>query len=120
MGTGQHQMGGVGDEGTLLPGVSAPEQENHRLLPLVEQFNDPVCEGFPSQTPVTVGLSGPDGQGGVEQQHTLTGPAGQLPVGRRLDPQFLLNLLEEILQRGGRLHALPHRKAETECLSQTD
>ena len=34
---GEDQMSGVGDQRGLRPGVSAPEQENNGLLPIIKQ-----------------------------------------------------------------------------------
>ena len=62
---------------------------------------------------------GTDGQCGVEQQHALVGPAGQVSARRDVDAQVALDFLEDVLQRGRESHAVVHGEAKPMCLSGT-
>ena len=55
---------------------------------------------------------GTDRQRGIQQQYALLGPARQIARRWNGGPQIALNLLEDILQRRGKRHAVLHRETQ--------
>ena len=76
-----------------------------------------IGEGLPTQGRMAVGLMGTDGQGGVEQQHSLFGPSCEIATRWDGCAEVLLNLLEDILQRRWKQHTVLYGEAQTMCLS---
>ena len=66
---------------------------------------------------MAVGLMGTHCQRSVEQQHALLSPSCQIAALRNGCSQVLLYLLEDILQRGRKLHTVLHREAQPVGLS---
>ena len=92
--------------------MAAPQQE-HQPFPFpVQVFNGLVGELFPALLLVRGRLTGFHGKYGVEQQHALPGPVGQVAMGRWLDTQIPVDFLVNIDQRRRRFHAALHGKAQ--------
>ena len=84
------------DQVCLLLGGPSPEDEHHRVLPLIQQLDHAVREDLPALVPMGMGGMLPHGQHGIEQQHPVLRPALQASVGRRIDPKIILQFLEDI------------------------
>ena len=75
-----HVAGGI-DEGGLLLGIAAPEEEDGVGAVGVDDGDNGVGELLPTVAGVGVGLPLPHGEGGVEQEHALVRPAQQAAAG---------------------------------------
>ena len=69
------------DELRLALGIAAPEDEHKARLLLAERLDDGVGEAFPAPALMGAGLMLAHGEGGVEQEHALPGPACQVAGG---------------------------------------
>ena len=82
--------------------VSAPEQENYRLLAFCHVANHRVRQPVPSALGVAGWLPLLNRQAGVEQQNTVFSPCDQTSAwnreGRRRQAQIALNFFEYIAQ----------------------
>ena len=68
------------------------------MFPLFGQGADGrIGEFLPTLALVRTGLMGTDGQRGIEQEYSLTGPTGKVPAGRNVETQVALDFLEDIL-----------------------
>ena len=117
MGSGENEMPVIGNQALLCPGISAPEYEYHRIFPIIEQPDNPVGEDFPALAPVGIGLAPSYRKHRIEQQNPVVCPAFQAAVGRRVDPQIILQLLKNIDQRRRCLYSFLHRKTKAVSLS---
>ena len=97
--------------------VAAPQHVDQVLAAGGQCAYGGVGELLPAQRGVAVGLVGTDGQRGVEQQHALTGPPSQVARWRHGCARVVLYLLEDVLQRGRKGHAVLHREGESVGLS---
>lgn len=66
------------DECFLGDGIAAPEEEDEAAATAGELADGGIGEEFPSMTLMTAGLVGTDGEGGVEEQYPLLGPAAEV------------------------------------------
>ena len=99
-----------------LASCIASPQHVDQMLPFGSQSTDGrISKLLPAECRMAVGLMGTDCQRGVEQQHTLLGPARQITCLRNGRAQIILNLLEDILQRRWKLHPVLYR--ETQAVS---
>ena len=74
------------DSGRLLLRVGAPQQEHHaRLAAVAHGLDGRVRHPLPAAVLVRVGPGLFHGEAGVEQEHALVGPAGEVPVVGRLE-----------------------------------
>src|SRR6266571_6156238 len=108
----QHQMLFSIDKSTLVLCVAPPKHEYQALAFTVEHTNDGVRELLPTLVLMAAGFPGFDAERGIEQEHALLGPMGKMTVIRRLDPQIIFQLDENILQAGRNVHSRPHRKTK--------
>ena len=115
----QHQVTAGVDEGLFLPGVGAPEQKHHGLLPSRQQLNDPVGENLRANAPGGGSLSGPHRENGVQQQDAMLCPVCEAAVGRGRDPQIIPDFLVDVLKGGGNGDALLDRKGQSMGLSRS-
>ena len=93
----QYQMFVPVDEGTLLLGISPPKDE-HQVFPLFCQGTDGgIGKLFPTFPLVGPRLMGAYRQRGIEQQHPLVGPTGQITAGRDVGTQVAFYFLENVL-----------------------
>jgi hypothetical protein len=53
------------------------------------------------------------GEDGIEKEDALLRPRGKIPTGRHRNPQVLMKLMEDILQRGRKGHTGWHGKAQS-------
>ena len=105
------------DQSFFRLGIVAPQQEYHRLFPLIQQADHIICELLPALSPVRIGLTGADGEHSVQKQHTVLGPVGQLSVlSKVVNAHIFLDLFKYIDQRGRRRNSLTHGKAQAVCL----
>ena len=66
------------DEASLFPSGRAPEYEDDGALARRQRLDHGVGERLPASFLVTVGLSRPHGEHGVEQEHALSSPTRQV------------------------------------------
>ena len=112
MGAGKDQMACAVDEGAFLDGIGTPQQEDQMLAAFVQAADDGIGELFPAMSLMAAGLVGPDGEHGVEQQHALMCPTGEVAAGGDGRTGLLLDFLEDVLQGWGEGHAVIYRKAK--------
>ena len=108
----EHQMARGVDEGCLAACGGAPQHEHEMLPVLAEQADDLVGEGLPPVSAMAEGLAGTHGEAGVEQEHTLAGPAAQIAALGDGGTGLGLYLLEDIAQRGREIHPVIHAEAK--------
>ena len=97
---GENKMARTVDYGTLALGVRTPEDEDEVVTPYVQFTDDGIGEFLPA-LPLVRGCSmSTNSKGGIEQQHTLIGPAGKVTIRRWRGTEVVLNLLEYVNQRG--------------------
>lgn len=89
------------DEGDLPLGVLSPEQEDHGPGLGIEHLDHGVGERLPPLADVRAREAQVDRQGGVEQHDAPVGPGVQATVARRLTPQVVLQLPEDVDQALG-------------------
>ena len=75
---GEHVVTTFVDELRFGYGIAAPQEEDDAAAPFGKGSDGGVGKGFPSMPLVRSSLVGAHGEGGVEQQHTLIGPALQI------------------------------------------
>ena len=111
MGGGEHQVLAAVYEGAFALGVSSPEDEDEVFFPVGQQADDAVGKGLPAVALVRACLVGAYGEGGVEQQHALPGPAGEVACGGWLGAYVVFNFLEDVDERRGEGNAIVYREA---------
>lgn len=112
------------DESRLLAGRSSPEEEDETLALAAEGGDDGIGKLLPALSAVTEGLVSTHAEAGVEQEHTLIGPASQVvwPLagvaeGCLLVKAFSLYLLHDVDKRGWRGDVLRYAEAQAVRLS---
>src|SRR3712207_445707 len=91
------------DKVFLAPGKATPKHEHQFFAVVAEGLDGRVGEGSPAQLLMAVGSMGPHGEGGIEQEHSLTGPSAEVAVGRHVLVKvgfYLLKDRYEILRHG--------------------
>ena len=99
-------------EGLFTASILAPEHEDHMRATLGDDLNHPVREDFPAFSSVGGGFMGFYGEDGIEKEDALLRPRGKIATGRHRNPQVLMKLMEDILQRGWKGHTGWHGKAQ--------
>ncbi len=107
------------DEGAFPLGVGAPEKKYEVLFLVGEAADDGVGEGFPAFILVGARLVGAHGEGGVEEEDTLVGPAFQIARCGDGNTEVVFNLFEDVLERGRLLDAFGDGEGEPVRLSGT-
>ena len=79
-------------------GLRAPENKGNGLGETGKGEGGVVGEGLPAKIAVTVGLSGGDGQDGVEKEDALSGPTGQVAVGRGGTAEIVFQFAEDVAE----------------------
>ena len=105
----------IGDHRLFPARRAAPENERHRLLPLVQQGDDLVREGFPALPVMRVCCVLAHREDRVEEQHALIGPRLQAAIVRDRAAEIRLELLEYIEQRRRRLDARLPRSTSSQA-----
>ena len=108
----------VGD-GAFLLGVAAPEHVDDALFALGDGAHHGVGEGLPAAAGVRCGFVGADREHGVEQQHSLFGPAVEVARRRYGRAGVVGDLLEDVLQRGREGNSVRDRETKPVGLSGT-
>ena len=108
----EHEVLPLVYERCLASGVAAPEDEYEVLAVGAEGLYRGVGELFPSFALVAGSLVCPHGERGVEQQHSLLGPARQIACRGDWCAQVELYLLENVLQGGRERHSVAYGEAE--------
>ena len=117
MGCGEHVVAAAVDEAGFAYGVAAPEEKHDAAAMLREGADGGVGEGLPAFVLVRAGLMGAHGEGGVEQQHPLVGPALQIAVGGwYVGAEVGVYLFNYVHQRRRHGYAVGHGKAEAHGL----
>ena len=101
MGGGDDAMGFGRDEGELASGVVAPQEEDDPLWQVADRLDDGVGEGFPALAAMAAGVSGGDGEDGVQQQHALVGPGFEAAVVRPWQSEIGAEFLVDVPQGTG-------------------
>ena len=95
----QHQVFAAIDEHFLLASEAAPEHKN-QAFPLIGQAaDDGIREGLPADFLVRPRLIAFYREHGVEQEHALFRPVGQVAVAGDGNAQVFFQFLVDILQR---------------------
>jgi hypothetical protein len=100
------------DQRLLLAGRGPPEDEHDPLGLAVDGLDDGVGEPLPPLALMGRRLTGPYGEGGVEQQHPLPGPAVETAVVGPLHPDVVRQFGEDVLQRRRERHAGPDTETQ--------
>ena len=79
---GEDEVARVVDVTAFSDGVGPPEHEDEAVAAAVEGVDGGVGERLPADGGVRAWLVGTDGEGGVEQKHSLACPSAQVAVGR--------------------------------------
>ena len=99
-------------------GVAAPKEEDETAALLAEGRYGGIGKGLPTVVLVAAGLMGTDGEGGVEEQHTLLGPAAEVAAGDGdAGAEVGVDFLDDVDQRRRHLDALRHRETEPHGLA---
>ena len=77
----QNQMAGGVDHRSFFLGITSPKNENESGTLFGQGTDDGVGKSLPAMSLMGCGLVGAHRQRGVEQQHSLFGPACQVTVG---------------------------------------
>ncbi len=81
--------------------IASPEHGHERLTSVDQGADRLLGDRLPSVSTVAGRGSGAHGQDAVEQQHALPGPSRQVAVRARLDPEVVLEFLEDVDQAAG-------------------
>src|SRR5712691_3931236 len=108
----QHQVFPGVDKRALFLRVAPPEDEHQALALAVEHVDDGVGELLPALVLMAPGFPGFHGERCVEQEDALLRPASKMAVIRRLYPQIIFQLDEDILQAWRNIHSRPHGKTK--------
>lgn len=98
----QYQVARRVDERSLAPGISSPEDEHQILSLCAESLYRRIGELLPSLALMARRLVCPHRQCGVEQQHTLFSPAGQISRRRYRSPVSICISLNMFCSDGGK------------------
>src|SRR6266508_6240720 len=112
MRTFQHQVLPGVDKRALFLRVAPPEHEHQALALAVEHFDNGVRELLPTLVLMASSSPGFHGERCIEQEDALLRPVSKMAVIRRLDPQIIFQLDENILQAGRNIHSRPHGKTK--------
>ena len=83
----------------LTDGKTAPQHKHNARAPLRQCLNGGIGKEFPTTMLVRTGLMRPNRQRGIEQQHALLGPSGQVAARQRyLRTQVAVYLFDDIHQ----------------------
>lgn len=115
----QHKMTVTVNESPLLLRVCPPQNEDKMLVPFGQHFNGGIGELLPASALMRTGLVRPYCQSGVEEQHALLGPTGEVTAYGNRCAQVTLNFLKDILQRRRKRYPVIHGKAQAMCLAWT-
>ena len=107
------------DEGAFPLGVGAPEEEYEVLFFVGEVADDGVGEGFPAFVLMGACLVGAHGEGGVEEEDALVGPAFQIARCGDGNAEVVFNLFEDVLEGGRLLDAFRDGERKPVRLSRT-
>ena len=105
------------DEGFLGDGIAAPEQEDESVATGGEFADGGIGELLPAVALVRACLVGADGEGGVEQQHPLVGPSGEVARSEGDGgAEVAVDLLDDVDQRRRHGDAVGDGEAEAHGL----
>ena len=94
----QHQVTIAVNERPLLLGICPPKDKDQMVAMLRQGPDSRIRKLFPALPLVGTGAMGTHRQGGIEQQHPLFGPTGQIARSRQGSPGIVVNFLEDVLQ----------------------
>ena len=118
VGGGEDMMAATVDELCFLYGVASPKEKDNTLSPLREGLDGGVGEGLPSMPLVGTCLMGTYGEGGVEEEYSLLCPSAEVATGGgQVELQVVVNLFDDVDQRGGDGDTVGDGEAEPLCLS---
>ena len=114
MGSAEDHMLGSIDPSSFIFGMIAPEEEDESRAISTELLDDLVGQGLPAQMLMRSGLAFDYGEGVIEQQYALLGPASE--VGGSKSGIFLaeisVDFFEDISQRGRSNNPLGNREGQ--------
>ena len=109
----EHQVLLLVDHIRLTSGITTP-QHIHQVFTMGGQGLDGgIGKLLPTQGRMTIRLMGTNGERGIQKEHPLFCLARQITRSRDGFPKIGLNLLEDVLQRRGKLDAVLHREAQS-------
>mmetsp|Transcript_11027 Transcript_11027/g.68032 ORF Transcript_11027/g.68032 Transcript_11027/m.68032 type:complete len:217 (-) Transcript_11027:431-1081(-) len=109
-------LGGI-DELLLGLCMLSPEQEDHPLAFLGDSADGRIGEFFPSLLGMGIGFSGSHREHGVEQEHPLLRPRGEIAMAPGTNSQVIVDLFVDVLQRWRDSLSSWHGKGESHGLS---
>lgn len=95
----EHVMLGGIDELLLGLCMFPPKQEDHPLAFFGDRADGRVGEFFPSLLGMGIGFSGSHREHGVEQEHPLLGPGGEIAMTPGSNSQVVMDFFINVLQR---------------------
>ena len=98
---GEHKVLVAVDECSFLLCIGSPKNEDEVFALLGEAAYGSIGECFPSPALVRTGLMCLHGERSVEQQHTLTCPAGEVAIWREGLAKVAQDLLKMFCSEGG-------------------
>ena len=119
VGRSKHQVATAVDECPLLLCISSPQKKYQIFTPLSQAAYGGIGKLFPPLTLVGTCLMGTYRECGIEQQHSLLCPTGEIARKGERHTQIILQFLEDIDQRGRELYPIVDREAESVRLPRT-
>ena len=113
MGRSQYQMAATVYKRPFLLGISPPKYKDQMFASLGQRLDGGIGKLLPSLTLMRPGLVGTYRQCGIEQQHTLFSPTGQIATRRHRYPQIIMYFFKNILQGRRKGDSVIDRKTQT-------
>ncbi len=119
MGSAEYQVLGSIDPPSFIFGVIAPEEEGESRAVGTELLDDLVGQGLPAQMLMRSGLAFDYGEGVIEQQYALLGPACEVGGSERgtFLAEISIYFFEDISQRGRSNNPLGNREGQPVSLA---
>ena len=115
----EHKVSPAVDEVPFADSVRSPKHKHYAASLRGEGVDGGVGESFPSDTGMRFRGVLAHGKRCVEQEHSLRCPAREVAVVGNGSAGLVVDLLEDISQRGRNVDARIHREAETVGLTGT-
>ena len=100
----------------LAPCRCSPKQEDESFPIPRQGFYDGIGEGFPPSARMAERLVGTDAEAGVEQEHSLPCPTGEVATLWYGSARFRLYLLKDVPERWRKWYAVLNGEAKSVCL----
>ena len=100
----------------LASGRCSPKQEDEPFPFPRQGADDGIGEGFPPSARMAERLVGTDAEAGVEQEHSLMSPTGEVATLWYWSTRFRLYLLKDVPERWRKWYAVQNGEAKSVCL----